>query len=1162
MIGLVFLLGKRENIKAEITADEHTRLEIIQNELFANVDSLNENCRNIMPPINSEDYEFVCYVYYRENKGKSIFQEFNVSRGEELSVVGDVHGDACATKKYVCRAITEKKPTCFLGDFLDRGSNSVETALIFMVSNLLQPGMVFGVFGNHDNFMGNYGFLMECYLKGLNPNLLFLAICSSPVIMKVNFVGSSKSIIAAHGGPPSWMGMDDLGLQNFSEGLDAAKDEEEKRTFLRDADPELLGNPQKQQLMKIPLTELKTLVRNPATNLEDLTSQKVLEYPLGENPADSKNPVLQIIWRRFNSELSNGQRFTRVDRSGGHYSKLAALEFLKINKAELLIVGHSHDHVRADKCYTVVDLPENKKHCTTMGKPDIYEITGTDRKGNINAGGITVVDENIKLKAIASSSVATPAMARRLVKSFEVAKYKIVNESNQKSSIVASIVPADSSDFLSAQSRENVKKQLEKQLYTLRMRNQLGIPDNHEIVLEYLNEYTLKLTTHEIKQLQNHEIKIFIDEKLHSTVTLALNPNLISDNNYVFGKLQERYSDFQNFCLDETAFPTTATLSLKAEPTPTKEIIARIIDETEDNREKERSFELPLDSKISDLIAEVKKDQLLNDSFVLTTNNDLNHITMEGKAYNIVIKKQPDEAPVPSSASETITLDFKSKIEQLTSASQGRNSETCMKYLLANGGNLSLAFIALKKLDIGIPKYPNVAVLEDNTNAMMTELGIELTNHALRSDCRFALIHEDMDIQEAINLKNRNQRFNGTKINSVFNVMQRTGLEYRMCADALDLANQDERLATEILIIGRNATANSDCLINDEQYNDIKKMSKLKRKNLEFQTMNLDGILATDDDDHHMLIPYGIGTFQIITITNEQVIIKSKEKKDYLATLSKKFFQQYCCIKTTDSSPTPRMFPNQLLITKDTNLNELGEMGFNMSTRGLSGPEILNFNLFRNNNCAYGTFEITAYGEDGRETVIEIMNDSQIDFLELLKTERYMDEDNVVVLKRTSPSTAFAAVPAVAPAPAAPAKINLDELKVISRLPELDALALRFKCTTGGVLVDGLNPTIDSFYLEEGDVIALDGKLDEKSLKPVTRISITRISDGKGGTLIIRNFLSNMIKTIDEEVIDGVTYRRLSVAELDYYSENYGDDFPGKFFYNNKTYIPNDLRLS
>jgi len=100
---------------------------------------------------------------------ESTLQECSIPAGKELTVVGDLHGqywDFMNILKLAGRP-SPQTPFIFNGDFVDRGSWSMEVIMVILAFKLKDPTAVFLNRGNHEMLETNilYGFCGECGAK-------------------------------------------------------------------------------------------------------------------------------------------------------------------------------------------------------------------------------------------------------------------------------------------------------------------------------------------------------------------------------------------------------------------------------------------------------------------------------------------------------------------------------------------------------------------------------------------------------------------------------------------------------------------------------------------------------------------------------------------------------------------------------------------------------------------------------------------------------------------------------------------------------------------------------------------------------------------------------------------------------------------------------------
>ena len=89
-------------------------------------------------------------------------------QGEEIVVVGDIHGDIETTLRIFERfGYPPQKTYLFLGDYVDRGQNSVDVLLLLYSLKLLYSKSIYLIRGNHESHQqaSVYGFQDECVKK-------------------------------------------------------------------------------------------------------------------------------------------------------------------------------------------------------------------------------------------------------------------------------------------------------------------------------------------------------------------------------------------------------------------------------------------------------------------------------------------------------------------------------------------------------------------------------------------------------------------------------------------------------------------------------------------------------------------------------------------------------------------------------------------------------------------------------------------------------------------------------------------------------------------------------------------------------------------------------------------------------------------------------------
>ena len=124
---------------------------------------------------------------------------------EPAVIVGDLHGDLEAALKITGRYL-DSYNLVFLGDYVDRGNFSLETASYLLALKLVHPRRVFLLRGNHESILVNqsYGFYYELARK-MSGKAFELLVRFNEVLSTLPYAALLKPyrLLLIHGGIPS-----------------------------------------------------------------------------------------------------------------------------------------------------------------------------------------------------------------------------------------------------------------------------------------------------------------------------------------------------------------------------------------------------------------------------------------------------------------------------------------------------------------------------------------------------------------------------------------------------------------------------------------------------------------------------------------------------------------------------------------------------------------------------------------------------------------------------------------------------------------------------------------------------------------------------------------------------------------------------------------------
>jgi predicted phosphodiesterase len=142
--------------------------------------------------------------------GRILRQEPNLielPRSGRTIFVGDTHGDFDATKKVIASYLRDSNKVIFLGDYVDRGAQSMENINYLALLKLNYPEDIFLLMGNHEAY-DIINFCPADFWSSLDPELYT---CYAEMFSQLPLVVSaSNGVLALHGSLPDVASLEEI----------------------------------------------------------------------------------------------------------------------------------------------------------------------------------------------------------------------------------------------------------------------------------------------------------------------------------------------------------------------------------------------------------------------------------------------------------------------------------------------------------------------------------------------------------------------------------------------------------------------------------------------------------------------------------------------------------------------------------------------------------------------------------------------------------------------------------------------------------------------------------------------------------------------------------------------------------------------------------------
>lgn len=173
---------------------------------------LSKGSKNATFFLSLDEVKTLCWTVIEVFKTESML--IRIEGNANLNVCGDIHGqyETLITIFDTLQFPSEENRYLFLGDYVDRGRNSLEVICLLFLLKCKNPKSIYLLRGNHESvsITQTYGFENECKNRHKDGKRVYKAICDTFRYMSpVALVGGK--ILCMHGGIPK------IKIQNLQE---------------------------------------------------------------------------------------------------------------------------------------------------------------------------------------------------------------------------------------------------------------------------------------------------------------------------------------------------------------------------------------------------------------------------------------------------------------------------------------------------------------------------------------------------------------------------------------------------------------------------------------------------------------------------------------------------------------------------------------------------------------------------------------------------------------------------------------------------------------------------------------------------------------------------------------------------------------------------------